>query len=303
MQAREFFRRLTDRQMVVIVDREDIAEVARSRGFSAVPIQAFKFDRDGPALLLLSTYKGHEYLKPWLGKARATFAHVAMAKFDNSASATAYALDRVLMLDIGDALDRRRRRYRQMLRHRSLRVMSGKTPAVLGVNLAKRVEIVSDTELMEPGWMYSVAEYLEASVINLAGDGSSVVLDGYLAFDGMIHLCNRATLKASHGEWLGEMGASCRPGENAIEFRNNRAVSIMVGGEDVSAIFHERFHAVERGLACTDFALGCARHPVRAQWQINSLLNEGVYGAHVGIGMGKDMPHIDFIAAGARLMD
>ena len=54
-------------------------------------------------------------------------------------------------------------------------------------------------------------------------------------------------------------------------------------------------------MTLTEFAFGVVEHTKPLDWKINSVVNEGIKGVHIGIGMGLDTPHVDFIAAGARL--
>ncbi|PCE32925.1 hypothetical protein BZL54_08120 [Burkholderia ubonensis subsp. mesacidophila] len=154
---------------------------------------------------------------------------------------------------------------------------------------------------MLAGWLYSIAEFFEASIVNLNKDRPSFAVDGTFSFDGLIYLCNNATLKRKYYDFFNEMMLACSHGENRIDFSDNTAQTIVIGGSDVTREFREMFCGLERGLAATEFALGCADYDRPVDWGINSLLNEGVRGAHIGIGMGAEMPHIDFISTHAKL--
>ncbi len=51
-----------------------------------------------------------------------------------------------------------------------------------------------------------------------------------------------------------------------------------------------------------EFAIGCATYADPVDWSKNALLNESTQGAYVGIGMGLQMPHIDFISTQAKIV-
>jgi hypothetical protein len=52
----------------------------------------------------------------------------------------------------------------------------------------------------------------------------------------------------------------------------------------------------------TEVAIGTGALPLgRVEWSLNSVLNEGATGIHVGVGNGLNGTHFDFISTEARL--
>ncbi|MGH1509683.1 hypothetical protein [Ralstonia solanacearum] len=54
--------------------------------------------------------------------------------------------------------------------------------------------------------------------------------------------------------------------------------------------------------ALTEVAIGTGALPLgRVEWGLNSVLNEGATGIHIGVGNGLNGIHFDFISTEARL--
>jgi hypothetical protein len=61
------------------------------------------------------------------------------------------------------------------------------------------------------------------------------------------------------------------------------------------------YRGSDRELSLVEFAFGVVDHPSPPNWRVNSILNEGAVGMHAGIGMGMQVPHIDFVSHRAEL--
>jgi hypothetical protein len=79
-----------------------------------------------------------------------------------------------------------------------------------------------------------------------------------------------------------------------IHVRDGVVDAIEMGGEDVTKEFGE--FAGPYGLRITEFAMGFYRAPEGSlDWRVNSPVNEGVQGVHLGIGDGYSSLHFDFV--------
>ena len=156
-------------------------------------------------------------------------------------------------------------------------------------------------DTLEQGFLYSVAEFLEASVVNLEGERSTFWVEGEFPFDGFIHLSNSAALKERWGGMLDEFMRRSREGANLVRFADNVIDRLVVGGVDVTSALAALSQGEERGMAATEFGLGCADAEAAEPFGVNSLLHKSAGGAYIGIGKGLRIPHIDFIARGATI--
>lgn len=301
MNANTYFELLTSRSMPIVIDSNTARDVAHDEGFNTVDINSFDFsDKNSYALMLISTYDGHAKLRNLWDITKAKLAHLATAKFDSGAESLKYSLHKLLALDHRATLKRRAESYDILLANPTVQVSSGHR--TLQCKLGDSVEIANASDDMTEGWLYSVAEFFEASIVNISEEHPSFSLNGELEFNGFIYLANNLALKKRFSNELSELMKQASRGGNIIEFENNAAKRIVLNNADVTDKFRSLFEGLERGLAATEFAVGCASHPNPIDWSINSLLNESSCGVHVGIGMGQNMPHIDFISSSARIV-
>ncbi|WP_347906098.1 hypothetical protein [Pseudomonas purpurea] len=301
MNANAYFESLLSRAMPIVVDSDTALEVARNEGFKTVDINDFDFaDKSSCALMLITTYDGHAKLRNLWDITKAKVAHLATAKFDSGAESLKYSLHKLLALDHHATLKRRAESYGALLAKPTIQVRS--SHHALQCTLSDSVEIANDSDDMMEGWLYSVAEFFEASIVNISEERPSFSLEGELEFNGFIYLANNLNLKERFTGELSELMRQASRGGNIIEFKENVAQRIVLDNTDVTETFRSMFEGLERGLAATEFAVGCASHPSPVDWSINSLLNESSCGVHLGIGMGQNMPHIDFISTSARIV-
>ena len=224
--------------------------------------------------------------------------HLALAKFDSSFPTVAYSFSRFLSVDFVDTLRRRRHYYAELIAAPKVEIT---TPAgLMTCTFQNEIEVANQDDLLHPGWLYSVAEFFEASIINLAGDGSSYRLEGAFGFEGFIYLCNSEDMAERSGKTLQRLTRAARQGQNVLWFVDNHVTRVMMGGEDLTETFMTLVEGKERGSASTEFAIGCVESEEPHNWACNSLLHESAHGVHVGVGMARQIPHMDFIAPHAR---
>lgn len=301
MHATSFFERLFARAMPVLVDDPRHAPMLARHGFTARPIDGHDFtvDPEAPRFMLFTEAEPHErFLQRW-GEIPGITAHLVLAKFDTSPEMIAYAVEQFLTIDFAATLARRSARYEGVFGSDSAEVVGPHGPLLC--TLGEAVEIANRDDEMEPGWLYSVAEFLEASFVNIEHDRSTFTLDGEFAFDGLVYLFNNQELRARAEPILAAWLRDAVRGGNSASFVANAMTRLRIGGVDRTAQLHAMIGERERRTAATEFAFGCVDYDVASQdWSRNSVMHEGVDGIHVGIGMGQEIPHFDLIARGAR---
>ncbi len=305
MDATYYFEEFTARRIPIVTDTAIGSEIAKKYGFKTLRFEDFDFSvPQNTALLLITTYETHTKLRDLWEIGKATVAHLAMAKFDCSPETIDYGLSKLLSVRFADTLKTRSNAYADMLS--APRIEFESKGERIACQFSEEILMANNSDVMEAGWFYSVAEFFEASIVNLVKKESdfvsSFILDGVFPFDGIIFLCNNAELKEKFGASLHRFMERCSMGDNRLVFNKSIAETIIIGGVDVTDEFSRLFGKLERGLSAMEIAIGCVDYADPVDWSKNSLLNEGTDGVHIGIGMGLQMPHIDFISSKAKVI-
>lgn len=301
MLAAEYFALLQRRELQLLVDDPALSAPLRERGFTTAPFlqDALAGPDAAPALVVSRTREGASRLQTLWDRATAPFSHLELARFDDSLDNTLYAFDLLLSFEVDEALRRRAQAHALLLGGSGLVVEAG--AGSLEVELGEELELVNDEDALEPGWVHAVAEWLEAAVVNIASERSSVAVEGELPFDGLVSVCNSPELRGRWGALLAELAETSARGGGWVCFEDNRVTRLYIGGEDRSDALRALTEGRERGAALTEFAVGCAPTSQSLRWSHNAVLNKVVPGVHLGVGMALDIPHLAFISSGARV--
>ena len=304
MKTQAFLNAFRAKSLLVITDDSAISNVFRRHGFTNfAEFDSFDFAANKkPVFVLLGTYPAQYRMNKELwDNCGGIFVHLAASKFDASLQAVDYSIQKILDIpDYAVTLAHRDALYEKALSAKSIRVHSGDDSVLTGF-LSEEVEVANyDTELQE-GWLYSIAEFFETSIVNLEDNKSSFCANGKLVFNGLSHLENSPEVKAQFAPLLTEMINLSVKGDNWLECEDNSITKMVLGGEDFTATLSDAFAGSIRELTLTEFAFGVVKHPKMPDWRVNSMMNEGIVGMHVGIGIAVDTSHIDFISAGAEL--
>lgn len=138
-------------------------------------------------------------------------------------------------------------------------------------------------------------------MVNLEGETSSFSVEGILAFDGMNVLYNRPDQQAEFGEPLARFLTLASRGNNTVRLEANRITELRLNGEDCTTELQDLMGERERGTHITEFGIGCAQYLSVPDFSINALVNKVTAGAYLGIGMGWQFPHLDFIVRNVSL--
>lgn len=298
MNAGSYFSLFKDRKIPVVFDEERTRGALCRLGFTPVHYDDYDFQNaKTPSFVMLTSLAYHaRFMRLWNTLETVT-THVALAKFDDSAENIEYSMQQLVSIDYEDTLRRRAAYYQQVVDCGHIEVV---TPgAVLTCKLGEAIELANDDVEMKPGWLYSTAEFLETSVVNLEGAGSSFSLTGRFSFDGIVYLFNDSGLRTEYGATFDALLRESNRGKNLLEYEDNVITRFVVGGSDRTAEFLAMVHGKERESAPSEFALGCVEYKQRQDWSRNSLLHESTHGVHIGVGMSRQIPHVDFIARGA----
>jgi hypothetical protein len=300
MDAFEYFDLFTSRKMPFILDEPRLAGFVEQQGFRVVAFDEYDFvdPKAETHFVLLTRPDCHERMMTFWEKTTGISTHLALSKFDTSLASLEYSLKHFLSVDFVDTVKRRAACYDAMLSCDSVDIIT--RAGSMQCKFREEVEVANADIQMEPGWLYAVSEFFESSIVNLAAPQSSYTLNGDFAFDGMVYLCNNPDLKERWGKEMDDLLRLAQTGNNVATLADDQVMRLVVGGVDKSDVLAAMTTGNERERATTEFAMGCVRYPNAQDWSINSVMHEGSDGVHVGIGMGKQIPHIDFIAKGAE---
>ena len=305
MNVLDYFDLLKSRQIPVVIDDDKFRPCMAELGFASTHFDDHDLlaEQKQPTFMLLTQLSFHDRLMELWQKSANIVSHVALAKFDNSPRCVEYSLRHLLSIDYPDTLRRRNEYYDKIVACKGIEVET--SAGILTCSLNEEIELANTDMELKPGWMYSAAEFLEASVVNVEKDRSSFSLEGKFAFSGLIYLCNNEQLREQFGAALAELVERSTRGDNRLEMSENKIDRFVVGGADMTVMLHELLKERERETSATEFAIGCVEFPHRQDWTINSLMHESSHGVHVGVGMARQIPHLDFIAKGAtcRFLD
>jgi len=287
--------------MQVLVDDVRHLPFLARRGFSARALAGFDFAATAaqPAFVVFTEAAAHEaFLQRW-GEIPGITAHLSLAKFDVSPEVIEYSIDQFLDIDIAATLARRSAYYDALLSCDSAEVRPPHGPLLCA--MGQSVEIANRDDELAPGWLYSVSEFLEASLVNIECDRSTFCLDGEFGFDGLIYLFNNPELRGRAGRTLAAWAQLVTRGDNRATLVANSVTRLVLGGVDQTEQLLGLTRGRERGSAATEFAFGCVAYDLATQdWSRNSVMHESFHGIHVGIGMGQEIPHFDLIARHAE---
>lgn len=299
MDASAYFHLLQHRELPVIVDDERVGAALRQRGFRTLPFSACDLSAPGhPAVLVVLTDLARcDALREQWESLRGAVCHLSLAKFSADEQTLRHALDLLLAAPVATALQLRQQTYDALLSCERVEIL---TPgATLRCHLGAELEIPSPDDALREAWLHSVAEFLDASLVNLEGERSSFWLEGECAFDGLIHLCNEEAQQRDFTPLLDELRLAAARGGNRVVFRDNAVTRLVLGDKDWTQRLLSAYQGHERGAAPTELGFGCVDFPLPLDFTLNTVLHKSARGAYIGLGMGYILPHIDLIAAAA----
>lgn len=292
MDFSEYFKQLKTRDITVLYDGDNTKQVLQKYGFHDLcSFSRYDESKEGVCFALLEDYASLQTLKKWWDNAHSLMSHTALAKFDTCYASIDYTLQQMLAIDPKHIMERRQKFYQWFETKDVIRLL---TPVgALDVHVGESIEVANRDHVLKKGWVYSFAEWFEASLVNIQGPTSSFSLSGSTSFSGFIYLCNNPELKEKVSILNDLQRKASTSKDNWISFEDACISDVVIDGKSYFDVFQELYNK-ERKLCPTEFAFGCVEHK-KIDWSINSLINESSYGFHVGIGMGKETPHLDFI--------
>ncbi|MHC5915378.1 MAG: hypothetical protein ACYTXE_31280 [Nostoc sp.] len=304
MKIMDFYDFLTNRKIPIIVDNIQIKTYFQNQGYQAIFFDNYDYSSNEVAFAVISDYSYHDRLIQQSYTSESRLIHLLAVRYDASPEAIAYSFDKFLSCDLMQILDLRNKVYEQIAEVEEELYLYDDRGTKLKCLLSESLEVLNTKDELEPGWFYPISEILESGIINILDSKSSFSLDGIFFFDGIIYACANAQVKERNQDvltYLLEKVASSK--EKYIGINENTITRLVLDGRDEINTLLEMDYGLEHSLNFTEIGFGCNKSiKGNVNWQINSIMNQGVYGTHVGIGTAQNSPYIDFISQSLKII-
>ncbi|MCB9528825.1 MAG: hypothetical protein H6701_10615 [Myxococcales bacterium] len=296
--AGAWFGAFAERRIPWVVDDIAVRALAAGHGYRAIDVDAYDLSAPpaSPVLFVPRRFATHDALVEAWGETPAVVTHYSLARYDTP---PAYAIERLLAVDFAATLARRRALWAAL--DDAARVELHTAAGVLTAWFGEAVEAANPGDVLEPGGNPSIGEFFEAAIVNIEAPTSSFRAEGRLAFDAIGWLCNDDALadatRALRDEWV----ARAARGANVATFEGGRLVELRLGGADATDALHALCAGKERETAANELGFGARGADPAIDRAVNALIHKSGPGAYLGFGAGHLIPHVDLIAADARV--
>ena len=227
-----------------------------------------------------------------------------LASFSSDLDTAKYSVEMFSDVDVSTSVAMNRRVITRLLMAREEIIVTGPDTA-LKIKLPDLIHAVGRTRVALLDDEHStLGNYFEVGVspADMAGR-----IDESISVSGCVRI--DSVLVAKHREMRRE-SASCfwAAAEVAQELRKACPFQVTIERNRVVDGFGKWAEAIDMlsgpqyGYALTEVAIGTgAVQSARVEWGLNSVLNEGATGVHIGVGNGLNGAHFDFISTEARL--
>ncbi|GET38949.1 hypothetical protein [Microseira wollei] len=305
MDIRYFYQTLIAKEMPILVDRDPVNTYLREQGYQTILFDDYDFTRKQAVFAIISDYHYHDRLIELSQTSESTVVHLLAVRYDPSLKAIAYSFEQLLSGNLEQALGLRAKAYDKIAEAEEALYLSDLRGSKLKCYLSESLEVLNTTDELNSGWFYSIAEFWESSLVNIKGNKSSFSVEGTFFFDGIIYACANPVVRDGNREALTYLlNRVASSEEKYVEFEDNAITRLVIDGRDETSILLNMNYELERNLTLTEIGFGCNTALVKnIDWQVNSLMNQGMYGMHLGIGMAQKCPYIDFISQTIKLVE
>lgn len=224
-------------------------------------------------------------------------------RYDANIKAIAYSFEQILACNITQVLKLRAKADEQIAQVEDKLYLCDDRGTKLNCFLSENLEVINTADELETGWFYSISEILESGIVNIKSDKSSFSVDGTFFFEGIIYACGNQKVRENNQELLTYLlNKVASSQEKYIDIEDNSIIRLVLDGREETSILLDMNYKLERNLSLTEIGFGCNKRIAQnINWRINSIMNQGVHGMHIGIGMAQKSPYIDFISQSIQL--
>lgn len=297
----EELRTLFGRTPTVVCDSPEGRDWARALGLPAIAPEDIQSLNGTPAVVICTTAGWYSELDD----IRDTFAEtealwLPLAAFPSQISEQMYSLDRLENATLHNAPSLHSDAVASIAATSgNARLFDGRGTDML-VDISEEFAVAT---LHDPhpaaGDLTSALSYFEVESEWEAHETPPVRLSGRLGVDGMVfargpgRFLDRGTL-----ERAAQLAKRIAASTVVLEADNSTIIGLSVNGVSWQGALEELTAGVPPRII--EFSIGTNRMASVA-WEINSPLNEGMSGIHVGVGDGYSALHCDFVCSGLKL--
>ena len=224
---------------------------------------------------------------------------VPFAAFDGGDEAVSYGLAQLTHTDLSAVLPEQASLARILDEYRDIKV-TDTSGNIAYIQIPESASIIRDAPQgeLKPGDFISAISYFETGT-EYGLESEPVNAAGSLAVQCLLYArapSGRSTpAEIAQAKTLAQVADAT---ECHIDLDNGRITSFRI--KDAEALTVLEALAGERlGLKLTEFSVGLNNHLPDPRWELNSPVNEGAAGVHIGIGDGYSGLHFDFVCPDA----
>lgn len=235
---------------------------------------------------------------------------IPLLSFDPSMEATIYTFELIALSDFGEAVKANERWLTHLLDPGNLLNLRGNN-CNLVCEIQEGVYVMRPkTEVaLLPGEWDSIGSYFEVGMVPPPDSfRPGFIINGVLSVPGVAVAHHRQMNDGLQNlpELAWSLFKDLQEKNNfpvTLEIQDSRIVKALAGKADILSELSNLTNA-ERELILTEmaFSTNTSLSSKQINWAMNSQMNEGVVGIHVGIGDGLTGAHIDFICPGVDLI-
>jgi hypothetical protein len=285
----------------VFGDASEIAEWAARNDLKFLPIEDLESNGHDCSIIVCTSAEHYARLNLMRDQMRhARTLWFPLAAFHGPGSPLSYSLKQLSRSSLHTA-HQRQVAIAETLKSRRHVTVRDRLGNIAEFHIPKTTRVAeAPRESLKPGDFISAVSYFEVETEYAEIDSEYLAADGELAVDCLLYARSArnhppsSTLAAARSI-SGAVGAS----KSAImRFRDGSLAQFSVDGTDIAAEVANL--AGERlGPRLTEFSFGLNSSLKDVDWTVNSPLNEGALGVHVGLGDGYSGLHLDFVIASA----
>lgn len=310
MKVSDYFKRLREGKIKVVLGdcSPSIRKYFEKRDYQVARMVDFDFCSEDDVFVVSNSQRASDHMiDNVFGNHNCHCAHINPWKLHGNKDTTlTYTFDRILEMDIETALSERQQ-LNSIIRSKLKNYLSIKVAdTTLHIDFVGPVEVTNTDIVMNRGWNYSIAEFLEIGLLNF-GDvrETGFVVSGEMQFDGLVSFVPRR--QKGERELMAKklLLAVNKSSDKRIYVQRNIITSILLDGADYTNLLVDCFgNSIDdpefnQETQLKEIAFGCNHlNNARIDWTKNALINEGIYGFHLGFGLAEKSSHLDFIHQG-----
>jgi hypothetical protein len=288
---------------IFVCDNQNVLDWLNNQNLKCLSLEDCKKSIP-PAIISICSSQEHFDFLPKLAKLSKVLILPQIA-FDSSPDASIYSIALLLESDFAEA-ERLRMHWKKTIQTCEYLHFAGEKTELF-CYLQKEIDFcaVTDSKL-EIGLSRSVAEYFEDSLENHGTrNDSCFIIEGDIAAEGMLMAKNpsinfNVDPTDVHKKFFEKKKNISS--DFVLKVRDNKLIKCTFDGLDV---LHEIQILVgdKHNLSITELGIGVnTKISNQINYNINSQVNEGVEGIHIGLGDGKTGYHLDFLVPGIKCL-